>query len=126
MDSVVVRQAVFTLGMVVLGFVEAGLASLLGWRGANEILGSIALCLIPGWMTIFAGELLRFRDLSAFIILVGMGLRVMFVLIGLLAVAMFIPGVGLREFAIWLVVGYLVALVLETWLVLLPASKSSS
>ena len=64
--------------------------------------------------------------LSAFIILVGMGLRMMFVLIGLLAVAMFVPAVDLREFAVWLVVGYLVALALETWLVLSPASKSSS
>ena len=126
MRSVAVRQAVFTLGMVLVGFSEVGLLSLTGRQGLNEVLGSVALCLIPGWMTIFAGELLRFRDLSAFIILVGMGLRMMFVLIGLLAVAMFVPGVDLREFAVGLVVGYLVALALETWLVLSPASKSSS
>ena len=125
MRSVVGRQAVFTLGMLTLGCVEMAIGPIFGRHGIEAIWYSVILCLVPGWLTIFAGELLRFRNISAYIVLVGTGLRVLFVLIGWCAISAVRRDLGFEEFAIWLIAGYLVALALETWMVLIPSGSQS-
>lgn len=124
MRSLVVRQAVFTLAMVVLGLVQAGVVLLAGWRGLPEAVASVLVCLVPGWLVISAGGLLRLRDLSVLVVLLGMGLRMIFVLAGLIAVPAFFPGLSQQVFAGWLVLDYLIALGLEVWLVVVAVPVS--
>jgi hypothetical protein len=83
---------------------------------------SLILSLIPGLLTVFAGELLRHRNLSAYVVLVGGGFRMLFVLLGMFAVSALRPDLGFRQFTVWLIVCYLVALALETALVLPPVT----
>ena len=124
MQSLVRRQAVFTVGMLVCGGLEAAVA--FGWVGSKGVEGvaySVLLCLIPGWLTIYAGDLMRHRDLASYVVLVGTALRMLFVLLGIFAVGALRQDLGFREFTVWLIISYLVALALETWMVVAP-SKS--
>ena len=113
------RLAALTVGMLVAG---AGLAVaafvLRGWLAVEGVGYSVALCLVPGWLTVFCGELLRSRDLSAYVVLVGTGFRLLFVLLGFLAVGALRPELGFVEFTVWLIPSYLVALALETAVIL--------
>lgn len=123
MQSLSRRQAVFTVGMLVCGCLEAAIAfGLVGVKGAEGVAYSVLLCLVPGWLTIYASDLMRLRDLAAYIVLVGTGFRMLFVLVGLLVVGALRPDLGFREFVVWLVASYLVSLGLETWMVLSPSS----
>ena len=127
MQSLARRQVVFTLGMLFCGVVGAAVA--LGWVGVKGVEGvtySVLLCLVPGWLTIYAADLMRQRSLAAYIVLVGTGLRILFVLLGLMAVATLRQDLGFREFTVWLVASYLAALVLETWIVLLPSTSKAA
>ncbi len=126
MQSLSRRQAVFTIGMMVFGGVAAAVAfGLVGLRAVEGVSYSVLLCLVPGWLTIYSGVLLKRTELSAYIVLVGTGLRVVFVLLGLFVVGALRQDLGFREFTVWLIVSYLVALALETWIVLLPASSEA-
>lgn len=127
MRSVARRQVVFTAGMLTVGCVEAAVAY--GWVGATGVEGvlySVLLCLIPGWLTIYASDLMRHRDLAAYAVLIGTGLRIVFVLLGLFIVSNVRPDLGFRQFTVWLISGYLVALALETWMVLIPSASEVS
>ena len=95
--------------------VAYGVSGLLGLEGLAY---SLILCLIPGLLTVFAGELLKHHNLSAYIVLVGGGFRMLFVLLGMFAVSALRPDLGFRQFTVWLIASYLVALALETALVL--------
>ena len=121
MQSLIRRQAVFTLGMLLCGALEVAAAVVcIGAKGAEGAGYAVLLCLIPGWLTVYAGDLMKRRGLGAYIVLVGTALRMLFVLIGLLAVTTLRHDLGFREFTVWLLVSYLVGLALETWIVLLP------
>ena len=118
------RQAIFTLVMV--GF--CGLAALVSYRwvglkGVEGIVVSGLLCLIPGWLTIFISNLVKQGSLAVYLVLVAMINRMIFVLVGVLAVQKLRPDLGFYEFTIWLLAAYMVALALETWLVLLPSTS---
>ena len=126
MQSLSRRQAVFTVGMLVFGGIAAAVAfGLVGLWAVEGVSYSVLLCLVPGWLTIYSGVLLKRTELSAYIVLVGTGLRVVFVLLGLFVVGALRQDLGFREFTVWLIVSYLVALALETWIVLLPASSEA-
>ena len=127
MQSLARRQAVFTIGMLVFGGVAAAIAfGSVGLKAVEGVCYSVLLCLVPGWLTIYSGVLLKRPELSAYIVLVGTSLRIMFVLLGLFAVGVLRQDLGFREFTVWLIVSYLVALALETWIVLLPASSEAA
>ncbi len=117
------RLVALTAGMLVVGMLLAviayGVSGLLGLEGLAY---SLILSLIPGLLTVFAGELLRHRNLSAYVVLVGGGFRMLFVLLGMFAVSALRPDLGFRQFTVWLIVCYLVALALETALVLPPVT----
>ena len=118
------RQAIFTL--VMIGF--CGLSALVSYRwvglkGVEGIVVSGLLCLIPGWLTIFISNLVKQGSLAVYLVLVAMINRMIFVLVGVLAVQKLRPDLGFYEFTIWLLAAYMVALALETWLVLLPSTS---
>ena len=124
MKSLARRQAVFTLGMLFCGCLAT--AAAFGWVGLKGVEGgvySVLLCLIPGWLTIYASDLMRHRDLAAYVVLVGTALRMLFVLMGLFVVGSLRHDLGFREFTVWLIASYLVALTLETWVALMPSSS---
>jgi F0F1-type ATP synthase assembly protein I len=126
MQSVGRQLAVFTLGMVLFVLLAAGPSfAVAGWKGVEGLLYASLLCLIPGWMTVFVSDLLRHRESSAYIVLVGTGFRMVFVLAGMVVVNALRADLGFREFTVWLIVSYLVALALETWAVLAPAPAAS-
>ena len=119
------RQAIFTLVMV--GF--CGLAALVSYRwvglkGVEGVVVSGLLCLIPGWLTIFISNLVKQGSFAVYLVLVAMINRMIFVLVGVLAVKKLRPDLGFYEFTIWLLAAYMVALALETWLVMLPSASS--
>jgi hypothetical protein len=82
--------------------------------------------LVPGWLTIYIGDLLRHRDIAAYAVIAGTAVRMMFVLLGLFAVGLVRPDLGFREFTVWLIVGYMVSLALEAWMVLLPSDSGDA
>ena len=119
------RQAIFTL--VMIGF--CGLSALVSYRwvglkGVEGIVVSGLLCLIPGWLTIFISNLVKQGSLAVYLVLVAMINRMIFVLVGVLAVQKLRPDLGFYEFTIWLLAAYMVALAWETWLVMLPSASS--
>ena len=127
MQSLVRRQTVFAGGMLVCGCLEAAIAfGLVGIKGAEGVAYSVLLCLIPGWLTIYVSELLKLHDLAAYVVLVGTGFRMMFVLLGFFVVGMLRPDLGFQEFVVWLIANYLVSLGLETWTVLAPSSPETA
>ena len=126
MYSLARRQAVFTLGMLVFGGLAAAVAfGAVGLKGVEGVCYSVLLCLIPGWLTIYSSVLLKSPQLTAYVVLVGTALRMVFVLMGLFAVGVLRQDLGFREFTVWVIFSYLVALALETWMVLLPASSEA-
>ena len=94
-----------------------------GPKGVEGVVCSGVLCLIPGWLTIFASNLLKRGRIAVYLALVAMVNRMVFVLVGLFAVNTLRTDLGFREFTIWLLIAYMVALSLETWLVLLPSAS---
>jgi len=115
------RLVALAAGMLVVGLLLAVVAyGVAGFLGLEGLAYSLILCLIPGLLTVFAGELLKHRGLSAYVVLVGGGFRMLFVLLGMFAVSALRPDLGFRQFTVWLIVCYLVALALETALVLPP------
>lgn len=113
------RLLALTAGMLVVGGLLAVVAyGVSGLPGLEGLAYSLILCLIPGLLTVFVSELLKHHNLSAYIVLVGGGFRMLFVLLGMFAVSALRPDLGFRQFTVWLIVSYLVALALETALVL--------
>lgn len=121
------RMVALTAGMLAVGVplaaVAYGVSGLLGLEGLAY---SLILCLIPGLLTVFVGGLLKHRDLSAYLVLAGGGFRMLFVLLGMFAVSALRPDLGFRQFTVWLIACYLVALVLETGIILAPIASSGS
>ncbi|MEI8380882.1 MAG: hypothetical protein WCJ09_12180 [Planctomycetota bacterium] len=127
MKSLGGRLLVLVLGMLVIGLLLAPIAYGTVGLAAIEGLGySLLLCLIPGLLTLLLSELLRETSFSPYVVLAGGGLRMVFVLLGLLAVNSLRPDLGFREFTIWLLVCYLAALAVETAVILAPAARGKS
>lgn len=121
------RLLALTAGMVAAGIPLAGIAyGVSGLPGLEGLAYSLLLCLIPGLLTVFAGGLLKHRDLSAYLVLIGGGFRMLFVLLGMFAVSALRPDLGFRQFTVWLIVCYLVALALETGIILAPTASAGS
>jgi len=100
--------------------VAAAPAWWLGGRAALEGLTIAAvLCLLPGClMFLFVSRMVTSDSQMAIVVLGGAGLRMLFVLAGMLAMQSLRPELGFREFVVWLLVFYLVMLAVETVLVL--------
>lgn len=111
------RLALATTGLWTILLLPAWL--LAEWNGILGLTISAGLCVIPGWVVFFAGPRYVAPDSQAlFLALGGTGLRMVFVLVGMLGVRAVLPQLGFREFTLWLLVFYLATLVIETWMVL--------
>jgi hypothetical protein len=120
------RLVLFAVGMLLLGFVLLPVAYAVGSVGGLEgVAYSLVLCLIPGLLTIWGAEFLRHPDLSAYVVLLGTSVRLVFVLAGVFVVSAARPLLGFWQFTVWLIPCYLVALALETAVVLLSVSSGS-
>lgn len=114
-------------GMLAVGVPLAAIAyGVSGLPAVEGLAYSLLLCLIPGLLTVFVGGLLKNRDLSAYLVLIGGGFRMLFVLLGMFAVSALRPDLGFRQFTVWLIVCYLVALALETGIILAPSVSPGS
>lgn len=114
-------------GMLSVGLLLAPIAyGTVGVIGVEGLCYSLLLCLIPGLLTLLLSELLRGTSLSPYVVLLGGGLRMLFVLLGLLAVNSLRSDLGFKEFTIWLLVCYLAALAVETAVILAPAASGKS
>ncbi|MFO1094913.1 MAG: hypothetical protein U0992_16650 [Planctomycetaceae bacterium] len=87
---------------------------LAGAAGLEGLTYALLLCLAPGVVTL---QILKSEDdphqaLKA--MLLGFGLRMGVVFAGILVLRLVRPDLGPREFYLWLVVGYLVTLAVET------------
>ncbi len=127
MQSLAWQQAWFTLGMLICGGLEAAMAyGLVGPSGAEGAVYATLLCSIPGWLTIYASGLMRRNGLAVYIVLLGTVLRMAFVLMGLFVVGTLRQDFGFRDFTVWLIVSYMVALAIETLILVRPASAGAA
>ena len=125
-----VGRRCYTTGMLLVGGLSKPWQCV--WLGRNcrgvrggRLFGTV-LCLVPGWLTIYVSNLIQGSEIAPYAVLLGTGFRMCFVLAGLLAIGSLRPDLGFREFAVWLVINYLVALALETWIVLVSSESSLS
>jgi hypothetical protein len=80
---------------------------------------SAALCVVPGWLVFLTAS--RYRDAGSqlpIVVIGGSVLRLLFVLVGTLAVQGAWPGLGFKDFVLWLLVFYMATLAVETRLML--------
>lgn len=75
------------------------------------------LCLLPGLVVVFVTSRYPDGDSPSTIVLLGTGLRMAFVLIGMVVIRNLRPEMGHYEFQLWLVLYYLAFLFVETLLV---------
>ena len=118
-QSVRLFLALFVLWVVLVApaYLVAGQQAVLGLSAA------VCLCLLPG-IAVFVlqgGPLGGQRPLSG--LLIGMGLRLVFVLTAVLVVRQVRPDLPATVFLVWIVPAYLVALAVETRLVVKQNSE---
>jgi len=111
----ILRLAAATLGLWMLC---AGPAWLIAKQsGLEGLTYALLLCLIPGIVTLRLAKVGNSRQ-APYAVLMGMGLRMASVLMGALALWAFRPDLGPGAFHVWLIVGYLVTLAVETRMLL--------
>ena len=99
--------------------------SLAGVPGLEGLSYAAVLCLVPGWLTIWMSRHVGApSQLTALLVLAGTAFRLLFVLCGTLLVRATRSQLGFREFLVWLIVFYLVTLLVETLLILKPATAT--
>ncbi len=99
---------------------------MLAGRDALEGLSYAALlCLLPGWLILFLASRAAVTNPQAFVVLAGTAVRLMFVLVGVVAVQSFRPHLQFREFLVWIIAFYLATLLIETLMLVRPSAESS-
>ncbi len=92
----------------------AGVARWLsGAAGLEGLTIAAGLSLLPGWL-VFWGVAVSGQKNQPMAVLAATSVRLMFVLFGVLIMKSMRPDLGLREFHVWVIVFYGVALGLET------------
>lgn len=87
------------------------------------------LSLVPGWLVFWgmaAVSGVPGQNGQPMAVLAATGVRLMFVLFGVLLMKSIRPDLGLREFHGWVIAFYSVSLMVETLLLVRPLSKSAS
>lgn len=108
-----------TMVVVIVAGLLAGPAYLLqGWLALEGLCYAAILCLIPGWVVFLAVAWYGDSVAPVWVILSGTVVRMVFVLVGALVVLGLHANLGFQEFLVWLLAFYLVALFVETWLLL--------
>lgn len=105
-------------------------AYLLGGSAGLEGLSYAAvLCLVPGVIVFviasrFAADSASPRQ--AYVPLLGAGLRLLFVLCGVLVATDVRPHLGMREFLVWVIAFYFAMLAVETWFLMKDSGSSGA
>lgn len=121
MKVVAGRLGILTGAMLSFGLLLSAVAyRVAGFPAVEGLVYSVILCLIPGLLTVGCAELFKSTDASPYLVVAGGGLRMVFVFLGLFGVSALRPDLGFREFTVWLLASYLVALAVETAVVLTP------
>jgi len=108
-----------TTGVAALWLLLAGPAFFLrGVLGLEGLSYAALIGLGPGWLVLFLASKFSSAENAAAPVLLGMFLRMVFVLFGVALVRNLRPMLGIWEFIIWVLVFYLAALAMETSLVL--------
>ena len=124
--SLVWRLLVFLASMLFCcGIAAIAAMRLVGFRAVEGVVCAGVLCVLPGSLTVIASNFFRRGRFSVYLVLFAMVNRLLFVLVGVLSLGVIRADLGFFEFMVWLIPIYLVALALETWLVLLPFESSS-
>ena len=85
------------------------------------------LCLVPGWLVfVIAAKSSGAGQQMSMAILGGMGLRMVFVLVGLVVIQSQRPELQFREFVVWLLVFYRATVALETKVVVSRKNRFKS
>jgi hypothetical protein len=122
-DNPLARGALFTAVVLGLWLVFAGPAYLLaGTNGLEGLSYAAVLCFLPGLLVFYLSSRYRVASTRALVLLAGTGVRLVFVLGGMLVIQSVRQNLRFREFIIWLLAFYLATLVAETLLVIRPAS----
>lgn len=127
MASLAGDQGRFSLGVLAIWL----LGSLFGWlvddwSGVAQVTIAVALCLIPGWVTILAAWWLKTPQAAMIAMVFGMMLRLVCCGVGLFAVTKLWPAAGPQPFAWWLMGVYLATLALETRVLVTRARQLDS
>lgn len=119
LQTALVRGGVLTAVTAALWALLAGPAWLLGGIDGIEGLSYAAgLCLVPGWVVFLLIALYGTAGTqAAMVALGGTALRLVFVLVGVLAIRAVRPHLGFWDFIVWLLVFYMATLFVETLLV---------
>ena len=110
------------IAVLVWGMQLAPAWGLAGPAGLEGTTYAAILCLLPGWLVVYLTS--RYPDAGSplMALLLGMGLRMAFVLMATVVLIDVRPGWGMREFYAWLLVDYFVFLAVETAMVV-PAES---
>jgi hypothetical protein len=109
------RLAAVTAGLWLLCAVPAWMIA--DGSGLEGLTYALLLCLVPGIVALAFAKVQDPRQ-APFAVLTGMGLRMASVLAGALVLRAVRPDLGPSAFHVWLIVGYLVALAVETQMLL--------
>ncbi len=96
-----------------------------GLPGVLGLAISVAICLLPGLVTVWLASAVQDPMTRVWLTVGGMLVRMFVVLIAALVIYKLRPDLGLREFYIWLIVFYNVLLLAETWLLLPRGDKAA-
>ncbi len=98
-----------------LWLVLAGPAYMLRGTLALEGLSyAVLMCLVPGWLVVYVTTRYPEAGSQATAVLLGTGLRMAFVLIGMVMLRDLRPELGHYEFQLWVILSYLAFLAVET------------
>ena len=122
------------IGMAIVWLLLVGPAYLIsGFRGLEGLSFAALLCSLPVWPVFWFVERLSAATIDgrpnpaapSLAVLGGGGARMMVALVGCLVLTDVRPDFSFWDFTVWLLVFYLVALALESWLVLRRVSAQS-
>lgn len=112
------KLAIMFLTALVVWLLLAGPAYWMrGVLGLEGLSYAGMLCLVPGWLVVYVTTRYPEADSQAKMVLLGTGLRMAFVLIGMVMLKNLRPDLGHYEFQLWLILYYLAFLFVETLLV---------
>ena len=115
---------VVTVGMWLLLAAPAWFLS--GAHGLEGLTFAAVLCLLPGWLVFLMASRYRVAKMQATVILMGSVFRILIVLLGSLLIRSIRTHLGFREFLVWVIVFYLVALGVETFLLVKQSTSQHS
>jgi len=106
-----------TLATLALWVLAVGPANMLaGVRGIQGMTIAAVLCLVPGWLVFWFVSRYGVSQTRAVALLAGTGLRLLFVLAGVLVMQTW-QRWGMTDFLVWLGLFYFTTLAIETFLV---------